>query len=99
MQLIIEQHKLAGRHGLALYLGAATDAEKLLRPEDDYGLSLASLKVPGGSLNDHVTQIVTYEYKAHQTATASSMPPSRNYGVLHLPKDLMLAPLRQSGPC
>ena len=98
VNLIMEQHKVAGRQGLSLYLGDAVDESAILRPEE-WGLSLADVRVVGGSLNDHVTQVVTYDCAAHRTADTNSIPPSRNFGVLRLPRDVMLPPLRNWGPC
>ena len=98
MKLIIEQHKIAGMHGLSLYLGDAVDESALLRPEE-YGLSLADVKCPGGSLNDHVLQVVTYDYAPHRTADAGTIPPSRSYGIMHVPRSVHNPPLRQWGPC
>ena len=70
----------------------------MLRPEE-YGLSLADVKCPGGSINDHVLQVVTYDYAPHRTADAGTIPPSRSYGVMHVPRNMALPPLRQMGPC
>lgn len=98
VKLIMDRHRIAGLHGLNLYLGEAVDEAALLRPEE-YWLSLKEIKVDGGSLNDHVVQVVTYDYAPHRTAESDMMPPSRNYGILHLPRSLLLPPLRQVGPC
>ena len=68
----------------------------MLRPEE-YGLSLADVKCPGGSINDHVLQVLTYEYAPHRTAdNPATIPPSRSYGIMHVPRDVLLAPLRQA---
>lgn len=98
VKLIIEKHKLAGMHGLTLYLGDAVEDSAMLRPEE-YGLSLADVKCLGGSINDHVLQVVTYDYTPHRTADAGTIPPSRAYGIMHLPRQVLLPPLRQMGPC
>jgi hypothetical protein len=93
----MDRHRIAGTHGLSLYLGELVDEAAILRPEE-YHLSLADVKVTGGSINDHVLQVITYDYRPHRTADAETMPPSRNYGILNLPRSLMLPPLRQWGP-
>ena len=93
----MDRHNIAGTHGLSLYLGELVDEAAILRPEE-YHLTLAEVKVTGGSINDHVLQVITYDYRPHRTADAETMPPSRNYGILHLPRSLMAPPLRQWGP-
>ena len=99
VSLIIEKHKVAGNNGLSLFIGEDMDETKRVRPEE-YSLSLADVKVIGGSRNDAVLQVLTYDYAPHRTADAGSIPPSRNYGILHVPRGVALAPLRQSiGPC
>ena len=96
VKLIIDKHKVAGMTGLTLYLGETADESSLLRPEE-YGLSLADVKCPGGSINDHVLQVLTYEYAPHRTAdNPATIPPSRSYGIMHVPRDVLLAPLRQA---
>ena len=97
IKLIMDRHRIAGTHGLSLYLGELVDEAAILRPEE-YHLSLAEVKVTGGSINDHVLQVITYDYRPHRTADAETMPPSRNYGILNLPRSLMAPPLRQWGP-
>ena len=98
MKLIIEKHQVAGAQGLTLYLGDAVEETNMLRPEE-YGLSLKDVKCPGGSINDHVLQVVTYDYAPHRTVDSGTMPPSRSYGIMHLPRNVLLPPLRQMGPC
>ena len=95
VKLIIDKHKVAGMTGLTLYLGETADESSLLRPEE-YGLSLADVKCPGGSINDHVLQVVTYEYAPHRTTGNAG---SINYGILHLPTGMPMPQLRQWGPC
>ena len=90
----MDRHRIAGLNGLSLYLGEVVDESALLRP-DEYNLSLADVKVTGGSQNDNVLQVVTYDYAPHRTAEAGTIPPSRNYGILHLPRSVTLPPLRQ----
>jgi hypothetical protein len=97
VKLVIERHQVAGMHGLSLYLGESVEEASLLRPEE-YGLSLGDVKCPGGSINDHVLQVVTYDYQPHRTADTGSIPPSRSYGVMHVPRNVVLPQLRQWGP-
>ena len=98
VEMIVERHRVAGASGLQLYLGEDIDETNLLRP-DEYGLAIGDVKVQGGSINDHVLQVVTYEYAPHRTEDAPTVPPSRNYGTLHLPTGMHMPPLRQWGPC
>lgn len=93
VKLIIEKHKVAGMSGLTLYLGETTDESYLLRPEE-YELALADVKCPGGSINDHVLQVLTYDYAPHRTADTGTHPPTRSYGIMHVPCGLLLPPLR-----
>jgi hypothetical protein len=95
-QLVFDKHQVAGMQGLNLYLGHDVDENNLLRPEE-YGLTLKDINFPCGSLNDHVLQVVTYDYAPHKTADAG-MPPSRQYGILNLPRGLICPPLRPMGP-
>ena len=101
VDLIIERHQVSGVRGLNLYLGEAIDEISLLSPAE-YGLSLADVKFPGGSLNDHVLQVVTYDYVPHkggETEAAPGAMAARSYGVLNLPRGVRLPPLRSMGPC
>ena len=97
VDLIRARHNIASVSDLNLYLGEGADEAAQLRPEE-YGLSLADVKVPGGSVNDHILQVVTYEYAPHKTTTLPTIPPSQNFGILHLPQ-VAVAPLRRYGPC
>ena len=91
----MEKHKIASTFGLNLYLGTDLDESTLVRQED-YDLKLSdTLKTGGGSLNDHVLQVVTYDYANHKTAEVPGAP--RNYGILRLPREVSLQPLRQWG--
>ena len=101
VDLIIERHQVSGVRGLNLYLGEAIDEISLLSPAE-YGLSLADVKFPGGSLNDHVLQVVTYDYVPHKGGETEAAPgaiAARSYGVLNLPRAVRLPPLRSMGPC
>ena len=98
ISLIVDKHQVVGSHGLNLYLGEQVEEASMLRPEE-YGLSLADVKCPGGSINDHVLQVVTYDYLPHRTTDTGSIPPSRSYGIMQVPRHVMLPPLRQFGPC
>ena len=97
VDMIIEQHKVAGMHGLSLYLGEGMSEDSLLKPEE-YGLSLADVRCPGGSMNDHVLQVVTYDYGPHRTSDTGTIPRTRSYGIMHVPRQEVLPPLRQWGP-
>ena len=97
MKLIIDRHQVAGMQGLNLYIGEECVEESLLRPEE-YGLSLADVKCSGGSINDHVRQVLTYDYAPHRSADTGTHPPTRAYGIMHVPRAVALAPLRQWGP-
>ena len=77
MQLITDRHKIASMNGLSLYLGEAVEESTRVRPEE-YNLSLAEVKVVGGSANDHALQVITYEYGPHKTADSGTVPPSRS---------------------
>merc|ERR1712187_892683 len=61
-QLIITQHNVVGNQGLRLFLGEAYTAENEFKPED-FTMKLEELKIAGGSKNDHVRQVVTYEHE------------------------------------
>ena len=98
ISLIVDKHQVVGSHGLNLYLGEQVEEANMLRPEE-YGLSLADVKCPGGSINDHVLQVLTYDYQPHKTTDTGTIPPSRSYGIMQVPRNVMLAPLRQFGPC
>jgi hypothetical protein len=60
-QLIVDRHKVTDVDGLRLFLGEAV-VKELEFKEEDYGVPLKELKINGSSKNDHVRQIVTYEY-------------------------------------
>ena len=89
---------MSGAQGLNIYLGEELVEEALLRREE-YGLSLADFKCRGGSINDHILQVVTYEYAPHKTQDLpGTHPPARSYGIMQLPVMGTLPPLRQWGP-
>ena len=99
VQLIVDKHRVAGMHGLQLYLGEELDEASLLRPEE-YGLSLKDVKCAGGSINDHVLQVLTYDYAPHQSSEqrgGGGQPPGQSYGLSQLPRDVVFPPLRQWG--
>ena len=99
VEMIVERHRVASVSGLHLYLGEECTETSLLRP-DEYGLAIGDVKVQGGSINDHVLQVMTYEYAPYRTEDSiATVPPSRNYGVLHLPASMPMPPLRPYGPC
>ena len=104
VQLIVDRHEVTHTDpsrdplgALSLYLGEEVDPDTVIRPEE-YGLSLKDIKVAGGSINDHVVSVITYDYGRHRTGEVGTLPPSKNYGVSHLPRDVLFAPLRQYGP-
>ena len=78
-QLIVERHKVASSQGLQLYLGEECIEQNEFKPED-YSVSLQELSVEGGSQNDAVRQVITYE---HAPFSASILQVPRN---LPLPK-------------
>ena len=69
--------------GLRLFLGEACADENLLKP-DDYSLSLSDLTITGGAQNDHVEQVITYEYA----------PFKGTHSILSLPRGMRPAPLK-----
>ena len=83
ISLIVDKHQVVGSHGLNLYLGEQVEEANMLRPEE-YGLSLADVKCPGGSINDHVLQVLTYDYQPHKTTDTGTIPPSRSYGIMQV---------------
>lgn len=80
-QMIMEEHQVPSAAGLRLFLGAETSEENLLKTED-YSLSLAELSINGGAKNDHVEQVITYDYGPFKS-------------ILNLPRGTRPAPLRQ----
>ena len=80
--LIMEQHQVPSAPGLRLFLGEGTAEENLLKA-DDYSLSLEQLSINGGAKNDHVEQVITYEYTPFKS-------------ILNLPRDTRPPVLRQS---
>ena len=60
-QLIVERHKVTDVDGLHLFLGESKEKEQEFK-EEDYGVPLKELKINGSSKNDHIVQIITYEY-------------------------------------
>ena len=87
-QLIMDNHSVVSSQGLRLFLGTECADENLLKP-DDYSLSLTDLSIAGGSPNDHVEQIITYEYAPFAPYKGSE----GKMGVLALPRGIPLAPL------
>ena len=73
------EHKLGGSQGLKLYLGEATVDSALI---EDYAQPLSNLRVPCGSKNDHIIQVITYSY----TPLAS---------ILNIPRDVRPPPMMQ----
>jgi len=63
--VLVEEHKLASSSELKLYVGEACVEEALVMP-DDYALTLEEMRVTGGSENDRVRQVITYEYKPYE---------------------------------
>ena len=88
VQLIIDRHNVAGLANLSLYLGDTVDESTRVRPEE-YGLTLADIKVEGGSANDRKLQVLTYEYGPHKTEGGRG-----NYGILSVPQGLRMPALR-----
>ena len=84
-QLIMDNHSVVSSQGLKLFLGTECEDENLLRPED-YGLTLSDLSVAGGSPNDHVAQVITYQYA----------PYKGSHSILNLPRNTAMAPLKIS---
>ena len=95
VEMIVSRHRVAGTQGLSIYIGDEIDDAALVRP-DEWGLAIGDVKVQGGSINDHVLQVVTYEYAPHRTTGNAG---SINYGILHLPTGMPMPQLRQWGPC
>jgi len=66
-RLIVDQHKVPGGADLRLFLGVGTDPECEFE-HADFGLRLEELKMTGGSLNDRVVAIVTYQHAPFDSA-------------------------------
>jgi len=98
INLIMARHNIAGTYGLTLYIGEKMDESSLLQPQE-YDKMLAEVNVYGGSINDNVLQVVTYEYMPHKTEDDSSagIAPARNYGMSNLPRTVVQPPLRLYG--
>ena len=80
-QLLISEHKLGGSQGLRLYLGEATTEQALIKPED-YALPISNLRVPCGSKNDQIIQVVTYSYQPFAS-------------ILNIPRDVRPPPMKE----
>jgi len=80
-QLLISEHKLGGSQGLWLYLGEATAESALIKPED-YALPISNLRVPSGSKNDQIIQVVTYSYQPFAS-------------ILNIPRDVRPPPMKE----
>ena len=76
--MIIERHSIVGTHGLRLFLGEECTAQNEFKPEDFF-VSLEELSMTGGSKNDQIKYIITYEH-----APFSS--------ILNLPRNLAKPP-------
>jgi hypothetical protein len=99
VELIMDRHSIPGPHGLTLFLVDHLGRRSKV-DEEEYELALKDVNVPSGSINDHVLQVLEYEYEAHksgETLDANNVPSGRNYGLVNLPRDMIQPPLRQLG--
>ncbi|KAL1530227.1 hypothetical protein AB1Y20_001142 [Prymnesium parvum] len=80
-KLIMEEHSVPSAAGLRLFMGAGVSEESLLKPED-FNLSLDQLSITGGSKNDNILQVITYEYQPFKS-------------ILNVPRFARPTPLRQ----
>mmetsp|Transcript_39454 Transcript_39454/g.65433 ORF Transcript_39454/g.65433 Transcript_39454/m.65433 type:complete len:180 (+) Transcript_39454:40-579(+) len=81
-KLIIERHQVVASLGLRLFLGEECTSHNEFKPED-FGLPLEELGVHGGSQNDHVHRVITYEYTPFRS-------------ILNIPRNLSLPPTQVS---
>lgn len=71
-RLIVDQHQVSLDAGMRMYLGAECDPDCEFQPSD-FMLRLEELEMVGGSKNDRIRNIVTYEHAPF--ASALQLPP------------------------
>ena len=77
VQEIIDRHIVASYDALRIYIGAELDDTKAIKP-DEYDMPLRAWGIDGGSKNDHVSCVITYEYEPFKS-------------VVHVPRNVRRA--------